>query len=609
LTTKKGKSDMADSPSKYADRILAWTVYAGGKALGGSFELVSARIRLELNRIGKATLCFNAGDMERQTFDESDSECFKPGTAIRIDAGGPNDLKTLFEGIILETAIRIGRGRRSQMTVECRDNAYPATQGRKNRIFEKKKDSEIIREVLSAYGSVSVDGTGYTHPELVQYYCTDWDFALSRADACGMFLLAAGSGIRVFKPKTDAAPVLTVSCGSDLISLDCGLSAGGQFSGFDAVSWDPSEQQPVKASASAPSLNAQGDLKAGDLKAERSLLLQTDAPTDPAVLKAWADSRALKAGLARYRGKFRFCGAAEAVPGCIIELKGLGKRFNGKAFIGSVTHIVEKNEWLTEAGIGIDPANITDEPDVTAPPASGLLPGTKGLHTAVVRRLDGDPQEQCRIQVELPWLEGEKGEKGEEGGGKLLWARLSTLYATGSSGALWLPEPGDEVLVGFVNDDPARPVVLGSLYGSKHKPPGAYEAENSRKAFVTREQLKIEFDEEKKVLTLSTPAGNTVELSDDGKCIRLADGHRNEIRMDGDGITLSSAKDIALTAKGSITMDAAMKLGAAAKQDADIEGLNVKVQAKMGVTVKGSATAELSAGGQTTVKGAMVLIN
>lgn len=30
---------MADSPSKYSDRILAWTVYAGGTRLDGSYEL------------------------------------------------------------------------------------------------------------------------------------------------------------------------------------------------------------------------------------------------------------------------------------------------------------------------------------------------------------------------------------------------------------------------------------------------------------------------------------------------------------------------------------------------------------------------------------------
>lgn len=329
--TKKGIEErgkyMADSPSKYAGRNLACKVFCNGKALGDAFELVSAHVRLELNRIGKATLRFNAGDMDKQTFDESDSDSFKPGTAIRIDAGELNDLKTLFDGIILDTGIRIGKGHRSLMTVECRDNAYAATQVRKNRIFEKKKDSDMIEEVLSAYGKVSADSTDYQHPDMVQYYCTDWDFALSRADACGMFILTTGSDIKAFKPTAGALPVLTVTYGNDLIDFDGGLSASDQFSGYDAVSWNPSEQKSVKESASVPKLNKQGDLEPENIAAADNMLLQTDAPADSKVLKVWADSMALKAGLARYHGSFSFYGAAEAVPGCIIELKGLGRRF------------------------------------------------------------------------------------------------------------------------------------------------------------------------------------------------------------------------------------------------------------------------------------------
>lgn len=591
---------MADSPLKYADRVLAWTVRCNGRALDGSLELVSARIRVELNHIGKATLRFNAGDMDKQSFDEIESDSFKPGTAIRIDAGELNDQKTLFEGFILDTGIRIGKGHRSLMTVECRDNAYSATQVRKNRIFEKKKDSDMIKEALSDYGSVSVDATDYLHPEMVQYYCTDWDFALSRADACGMLILTTGGDIKVFKPKVDASPVLTVTYGNDLIDFDGGLSAGDQFSGYDAVSWNPSEQKSVKESASVPKLNKQGDLEPKNIASDGNMLLQTDAPADGKVLKAWADSMALKAGLSRYHGSFSFYGAAEAVPGCIIELKGLGKRLNGNAFIGSVEHIIENNEWITKTGMGIQSGNITDEPDVVSPPAAGLLPGMEGLHTAVVKKLDGDPLKQCRIQVELPWMDGKE---------KLLWARLSTLYATGGSGSFWLPEPNDEVLVGFVNNSPSHPVILGSLYGEKHKPPYEYEAKNNKKALVTREKMRIEFDEEKKIITVSTPGKNTVEISDDGKSIRLTDEHKNEITMDKGGITLSSSKDITLKAKGSITMDATSKISGTAKQDVSLEGLNVKVQAKIGATVKGNATAELSASGQTTVKGAMVMIN
>lgn len=591
---------MAESPSKNKDRVLACSVYVNGGKLKDTFSLVSASVRLALNRIGKATLKFNAGNMDAQTFDESDDSLFKPGNPIRLAAGDTGKEDTLFEGSITGVRILTGKDFRSYMEVECRDCAYAATQGRKNRVFEKKTDSDIIREVLKNYGSPDVDATSYRHPSLVQYYCTDWDFALSRADACGLFVLTEGNKIKVKKPDVGGSPALTATFGEDIIAFDLELTADDQFTRYEAVSWSPKTQQTVKATAATPSLNSQGDLRPNSIARGDSLLLQTDAPTEEKALKQWADGQALKAGLARYRGTVSFCGSAKVKPGGIIELKGLGKRFGGSLFVGSVTHTIEDNEWTTEAGAGVSPLNITDEPDVVSPPAAGFLPGLQGLHAAVVKRLDGDPLEEHRIQVELPWLGGQ---------GKLLWARLAALYATAGKSTFFLPEPGDEVVVGFMNADPTHPVILGSLYGGRHKPPFDYEAKNNRKAIVTREQLRIEFDEEKKVITIATPGNNTVELSDDGKRIRLTDRNKNEITMDGGGIALTSAKDIKLSAKGNITMDATMKLSAAAKQDAALEGLNVKVQAKVGATVKGNATAELSATGQTTVKGAMVMIN
>lgn len=591
---------MADSPSKNKDRVLACSVYVNGNKLKDTFSLVSASVRLALNRIGKATLKFNAGNMDAQTFDESDDTLFKPGNPIRLDAGGTDNQDTLFEGSIIGVRILTGKDFRSYMMVECRDCAYPATQGRKNRIFEKQKDSDIINEVLKDYGSVDVDATQYQHPTLVQYYCSDWDFALSRADACGLFVFADGSKIKVKKPEVSGSPVLTVTYGVDITSFDLELTADDQFTQYEAVSWSPKELKAVKVSASSPSLNKQGDLQPKNLASGDSMLLQTDAPTEEKALKQWADGMALKAGLARYQGTVSFYGSAKVKPGKLIELKGLGKRFNGNLFVGSVTHTIADNEWVTEAGAGVPAINITDEPDVVSPPASGFLPGLQGLHAAVVKKLDEDPQQEYRIQVELPWLEGKS---------KLLWARLATMYATNGMGTYFLPEVNDEVLVGFMNADPTHPVILGSLYGAKHKPPFEYEAKNNTKAIVTREQLRIEFDEEKKVITIATPSKNTLEISDDGKSITLTDQHKNEIKMDSGGITLLSSKDIKLTAKGSITMDATSKISGTAKSDISLDGTNIKVQAKMSATIKGNATAELSATGQTTVKGAMVMIN
>lgn len=591
---------MADSPSKNKDRVLACSVYVNANKLKDTFSLVSASVRLALNRIGKATLKFNAGNMDAQTFDESDDALFKPGNPIRLDAGGTDNQDTLFEGSIIGVRILTGKDFRSYMMVECRDCAYHATQGRKNRIFEKQKDSDIINEVLKDYGSVDVDATQYQHPTLVQYYCSDWDFALSRADACGLFVFADGSKIKVKKPEVSGSPVLTVTYGVDITSFDLELTADDQFTQYEAVSWSPKEQKAVKVSASSPSLNKQGDLQPKNLASGDSMLLQTDAPTEEKALKQWADGMALKAGLARYQGTVSFYGSAKVKPGKLIELKGLGKRFNGNLFVGSVTHTIADNEWVTEAGAGVPAINITDEPDVVSPPASGFLPGLQGLHAAVVKKLDGDPQQEYRIQVELPWLEGKS---------KLLWARLATMYATNGMGAYFLPEVNDEVLVGFMNADPTHPVILGSLYGAKHKPPFEYEAKNNTKAIVTREQLRIKFDEEKKVITIATPSKNTLEINDDGKSITLTDQHKNEIKMDSGGISLTSAKDITLKAKGGITMDATSKISATAKQDVSLEGTDVKVQAKMGATIKGNLTAELSSSGQTTIKGMTVMIN
>lgn len=591
---------MADSPSKNKDRVLSWAIFCEGSRLNDSYQLVSASVRYELNHIGKATLKFNAGNMNAQTFDESDSSSFKPGNTIRFDIGGLNDVKTLFEGIILEVRISVGKGAHSQMVVECRDCAFGATQGRKNRIFEKKKDQDIIKEILSTYGSVKVASTEVEHSTLVQYYCTDWDFALSRADANGLFIFTNGKNISVSKPDVGASPTLTVTYGVDLISFDGGLSGGEQFTSYDAVSWNPTEQKQVKVSASAPTLNKQGDLQPKSIATGSSMLLQTDAPLTDKALQQWASSIALKNGLARYRGTLSFYGSSAVIPGCIIELKGMGKRFNGNMFVGSVQHTIENNEWITEAGMGISPTGITEEPDVVSPSASGILPGLEGVHTAVVKQLDGDPMKENRILIELPWMNGTQ---------KQLWARVASLYATNEGGSFFLPEKGDEVVLGFINQDPCHPVILGCLYGSKHKAPFEYSAENNKKAIVTRTKLKIEFDEEKKAITVVTPGKNQIEINDEGKSIKLSDQNKNEIIMDSNGIMLSSGKDIVLKAQGNVKSDATGKIEIVAKSDVAIDGSNVKAIAKMGFTAKGNATAELSASGQTTIKGAMVMIN
>ena len=309
----------------------------------------------------------------------------------------------------------------------------------------------------------------------------------------------------------------------------------------------------------------------------------------------------MKSGLARIRGRMKFQGSVKATPGTLIELDGVGEHFNGKLFVSSVNHqITSSGNWVSEVSFGMSPDWFAEQRDLVAPSASGWLPGVAGLQVGVVMKLDEDPCEQSRVQVKLPILQAET-----EG----VWARLANFHASNAIGAFFVPEIGDEVILGYLNNDPSNPVVLGSLYGPKNKPPHELTAENNTKAIVTRSELKIEFDEDKKITTIITPGENKLVVNDDEKSILMQDQNDNKVELSPDGIVLDTPKDISITARGKITIDAMGAIDVSSKADVSVKGMNVNHEADVGFVAKGNASAELSASGQTTVKGAMVMIN
>lgn len=596
---------MAESPIKNSQGLVTCTIYKDGDKISSNFGLLSVSIRKEINRIGKATIVFEAGNAASQNMEESEDSTFEPGSNIRIEAGYDNTEDIIFEGIVISHNIVVHRDGNAMLEIECRDYAFPATLNRKNCLFEKLKDSDIISQVLSKYKhlSIAVDATKTKHNELVQYYCTDWDFALSRAEANGLVIITEGKNVSIKKPDVSKPSVLSVTYGTDIIEFNGRLQASSQIDALNAWSWDSSLQKIVKVSGNPSALNQQGDSSAQKLAqaiSDDEQCLQTDAVMDENVLQSWADAVLQRAGLARIQGDFKFQGNAKAIPGCIIEINGLGKRFNGDAYIGNVEHEIKEGNWVTTVGMGISPVTITERQNVVAPLASGLLPGINGLHVGKVAKLDGDPEGENKIQVEFPLLNGNKN---------TVWARLSNLWASPDFGSFFIPEIGDEVILGFFNNDPSYPVVLGSLYSSKQKPPYEIDADNKIKAIVSRSKLKIEFEEEKKVITIQTPGNNIIEISDDSKSIKLTDQNKNKIEMTSDGILFDSAKEIQLKAKTNITIDAGANLDIKAKTNVKIEGVNVEAKAKAQLVAKGTASAEFSASGQTVVKGAMVMIN
>jgi uncharacterized protein involved in type VI secretion and phage assembly len=132
-----------------------------------------------------------------------------------------------------------------------------------------------------------------------------------------------------------------------------------------------------------------------------------------------------------------------------------------------------------------------------------------------------------------------------------VWARVAHPDAGKQRGQVFWPEPGDEVVVGFLNGDPRQAIVLGALHGSANAPPddaGPPSQDNTRRAIVSKAGTVIAFDDDKKSVRIETPGKNKVVIDDDAKSITLADQHGNTITLDDKGITLKSAKDFTIDA-------------------------------------------------------------
>jgi type VI secretion system secreted protein VgrG len=139
-----------------------------------------------------------------------------------------------------------------------------------------------------------------------------------------------------------------------------------------------------------------------------------------------------------------------------------------------------------------------DEPPYTAsytllptteqfrPRRVNVKPAIVGPQTAVVvgenKNADPEPEEIVtdpfgRIRVRFHWERvgprhpESRGKEGIEDEDNTCWIRVAQLWAGARWGAIFLPRVGQEVVVEFLEGDPDRPLVTGSVYNNVNMPP------------------------------------------------------------------------------------------------------------------------------------------
>ncbi|BAY23215.1 hypothetical protein NIES2100_29790 [Calothrix sp. NIES-2100] len=584
-------------PENSLYNVATFTLLSEGKDITNEYTVLSLTVNRAVNRVPTAKVVLRDGATAEETFAASEAPDLIPGKEVEIAIGYDGKDKRMFKGLIVKHAIKVGANGDSLLILDCKDVATKLTIGRHSRYFTEVKDSDAIAQIISSYSGISskVEATKVKHPEIVQYYATDWDFILSRAQINGQIVLADKGKLQVKAPNTSGSPLVTLTYGGNLLEFEAEMDARNQYQAVKATAWSYTDQTLVEEEGSEPNIDKQGNLSGKTLANAIALStweLRHSGRIQQPELKAWADAQLLKSRLAKIQGRVKTVGYPDAKPDALIELKGLGKRFNGLAYVSGVRHEMIGGAWYTHMQLGFAPQWFYQETDIVDKQASGLLPGVNGLQIGVVVQLQGDPNGEDRILVKAPIIDSQS-----EG----IWSRIATLDAGKNRGSFFRPEIGDEVILGFLNDDPRDPIVLGMLNSSAKPAPLKAADENHHKGFFTRSQMKVSFDDEKKIITLETPGGNKIIISDEDKGITLKDQNGNTMTMNDRGITMKSPKDITLEATGKLTLKAT--------QDTSIEGLNVNAKANAQFKAEGNAGAEVSTGAIAVLKGSLVQIN
>ncbi len=610
-----------DTPAP-ADRP-SFKILSNGTQIPAERQVQAVVVTRGVNRVAAADIIILDGDPAAGTFPASESGDFIPGAEIEIQAGYHGHDESIFKGIVIRHGIKATQRRPSVLHVECRDKAVKLTVGRKSAYYYDQTDSDTIDQLAAAAGlTTEIESTSVTHKQLVQYRSTDWDFLVTRAEANGQIVDTRDGKLIAKKPDPSGATAVSLRYGGNLLEFEAFLDARTQYQAVKAAAWSPADQAMVEVDAASPSAVSPGNLSSDDLAAVIGLssfgVIHAGQLAEQE-LQVWADAERTRSAYAKVRGRARTQGFPAIYPGDVLELGGVGARFNGKALVSGVRHEINTTNWETDLTFGLSTETLADrQPDVRAAGANGLLPEIDGLQIGLVTALEGDPDGEERIQVHVPAIDPS---------GEGTWARLATLDAGADRGMVFRPEVGDEVVVGFLNQDPRNPVVLGQLHSSTNASPIPASDDNNEKGYVSRAKMKLTFDDDKKVVVLETPNGNKATFSDDEGSIVVTDENANTMTMNADGIAFEDANGNTLTMdsngialadangntvtmdSGGIALESSADLSLKASGDVTLEGSNVEATAQAQFKAEGSAGAEVSSSASTTIKGSVVQIN
>lgn len=248
-----------------------------------------------------------------------------------------------------------------------------------------------------------------------------------------------------------------------------------------------------------------------------------------------------------------------------------------------------------------------------------------------------------RIKVQFHWdREGKSDENSS------CWVRVAQGWAGQGWGAFFLPRVGQEVIVSFLDGDPDRPLVTGSVYNASQTVPETLPANQTRSVIRSRSskqgsagnELRFEDKKDSEELYLHAQKDMRTEVENDRSArvikgddsLKVEQGKRtvdvkgDESHVNQANFTQTVAGNFKLTVDGNLTIEVSgsvsiksgttltSEAGTALSNKAGTEltnkaGTTLTNDAGVSMTNKAGASQTVDGGGALTLKGGIVKIN
>jgi len=372
--------------------------------------------------------------------------------------------------------------------------------GRADRSFEQLSLSQIVKEIGVNYpqeGKIHAEeqelNVRRVLPYTVQSQESDFGFIQRLAMRYGEYFYYNGKEL-IFGNK--AEPVLELSEGRELIELEFELGLRAQ--GFSGLAYDAEKGESIQHNAQ----EVQTEWKENALQAvavQASKQLFGNAPKS--VFSGSEKSQELEEMLLKekenresliwVRGRSR---DSRLKNGSRAKLTDINGRAMETYRIVEIRHYYNGDEYYNEF-VGVS--------DVLHPPYqdSGAFPKSHEQMGRVVE--NADPLGLGRVRVQMMWQEA--------GSEKTPWIRLLQPHSGSGKGFYFVPEIGEEVLVGFQGGNAEKPYVIGTQYNGKEKS-GYADKENNIKAVHTRSGNRLLLNDETGDVSLESQKGQTIAI-------------------------------------------------------------------------------------------------